>query len=86
MALGKKKEMIGTVLSRKMNKTAIVEVSRKVEHPFYHRYHITRKKYKAHDERNECGPGDRVLMRECPPISREKRWVITQVIEKGSEV
>lgn len=84
MTVSKKKKMIGTVLSRKMDKTAIVEVSRKVEHPFYHKHYITRKKYKAHDEKNECGPGDKVLMKECPPISREKRWIVTEVLKKGA--
>lgn len=83
---GTKKTQTGKVISNKMDKTAVVEVSRRVQHPFFHKYHVKRKKYKVHDEKNECGVGDRVLMRECPPVSREKRWVVVQILEKAVAV
>ena len=78
-----KRELVGVVVSNKMDKTAVVEVSRRVKHPQFHKFFRKRNKYKAHDAKNECGMGDRVSIKECPPLSREKRWVVTQILEKG---
>lgn len=78
-----RKTLIGTVLSDKMEKTIVVDVSRRVRHPLFHKYYQKRKKYKAHDEKNECKVGDRVLLLEAPPISREKRWVVQQILHRA---
>lgn len=83
---GAKKTQVGRVISNKMQKTAVVEVTRRVKHPLFHKFFVKRKKYKVHDEKSECGIGDRVLMRECPPVSRDKRWVVVEIIEKAVAV
>lgn len=74
-----KKQLIGKVISTKMQKTVVVLVERLKEHPKYKRRYKIYKKYKAHDEKQECKVGDRVLIEECRPISKEKRW---RVIKK----
>lgn len=81
-----KKKKVGTVVSNKMDKTAVVEVSRRVKSQFLQKYYTVRKKFKAHDEKNECQVGDSVLIMECPPISREKRWTVSQILEKAAGV
>ncbi|MBI4411222.1 MAG: 30S ribosomal protein S17 [Deltaproteobacteria bacterium] len=81
---GLKKKKIGTVLSNKMQKTVIVEVARRIRHPLFQKFFVKRKKFKVHDEKGECGIGDTVLIQECRPISREKRWKVKQVLEKGA--
>lgn len=81
---GTKKTQIGRVLSNKMEKTVVVEVARKVRHARYGKIFVKRKKFKAHDEAKNCGVGDRVLIKECPPMSREKRWVVIQILEKNT--
>lgn len=74
-----KRQLIGTVISNKMEKTVAVEVERLKEHPKYKRRFRLHKKYKAHDEKEECQVGDKVIIEECRPISKEKRW---RVIKK----
>lgn len=81
---GLKKTKIGNVISNKMSKTVVVLVSRQVKHTIYQKYYTKRGKFKAHDEKNECGVGDRVLIQECRPISREKKWVVVKILEKGA--
>jgi small subunit ribosomal protein S17 len=77
--------MKGQVASDKMNKTVVVAVSRLKEHPIYRkRYKIT-KRYKAHDEKNECKIGDIVLIGETKPMSKDKRWRVIEVIKKVGE-
>lgn len=76
------KTMVGVVVSNKMDKTVVVSVERMILHPVYHKYVKMRKKYKAHDENNECGVGDRVLVIQSKPISKEKRWRVKRIIEK----
>ncbi len=76
------KTMVGTVVSNKMDKTVVVSVERMILHPVYHKYVRMRKKYKAHDENNECGIGDRVLVIQSKPISKEKRWRVKKILEK----
>jgi small subunit ribosomal protein S17 len=74
--------MVGTVVSDRMDKTIVVLVQRLVKHPLYQKYIRKRKRYKVHDERNDCHPGDRVLLMETRPLSREKRWRVKEVLER----
>lgn len=80
---GMKRQLIGTVISDKMDKTAVVQVERLVKHPLYKKYVRRRNKFAAHDENNTCGMGDKVLITESRPISRMKRWRVTEVIQKA---
>lgn len=75
--------MVGTVLSDKMDKTVTVQVERLVRHPVYKKYVRRRVKFAAHDEKNACGIGDRVVITESRPLSRRKRWRVTSIIEKA---
>ncbi|MFA5754797.1 MAG: 30S ribosomal protein S17 [Candidatus Paceibacterota bacterium] len=77
-----KKELIGLIVSDKMQKTAVVEVERIKEHPKYKRRYKIHKKYKAHVESGEYKTGDKVLIRECSPISKDKKWEIISKIDK----
>jgi small subunit ribosomal protein S17 len=70
--------LTGTVVSDKMNKTVTVQVDRRVKHPVYHKYVTRRKRYKAHDEANECQVGDQVMIRESRPLSKTKRWTVVE--------
>jgi len=75
-----KKRLKGKVISTKMKKTVVVEVERIKAHPKYKRRYKVHKKYKAHDEKEICKVGDLVIIEECRPISKEKRWrVISRV-------
>jgi len=74
-----KKSLIGKVVSNKMEKTAIVEVNRRVPHPIYKKYINKSKKYYAHDEKNECTIGDIVKIMETRPISNKKRWRLLEI-------
>jgi small subunit ribosomal protein S17 len=69
-----KKRLKGKVISTKMKKTVVVEVERIKAHPKYKRRYKVHKKYKAHDEKEECKVGDIVIIEECRPISKEKKW------------
>ena len=73
----------GVVSSDKMNKTIVVKVVRRVQHPLYRR--IVRKTvtFKAHDEKNECGIGDKVRIIEARPLSKTKRWRLLEIVEKA---
>lgn len=75
--------LTGKVVSDKMNKTVTVLVERKVKHPLYGKIIRLSKKYHAHDENNEFGTGDVVVIEECRPISRTKAWRVTRLIEKA---
>lgn len=79
----KKKELEAVVLKDKMQKTVVVEVKRLEMHAVFKKYRYVYKKYKAHDESNECKVGDKVLIRETRRLSREKRWTVVKVIEKA---
>lgn len=81
---GKRKTLIGVVKSDKMDKTLVVEVNRLVLHPVYKKYIRKRKKVKAHDEKNECHIGDKVLLIETRPLSRDKRWRVKEIIERAA--
>lgn len=80
---GLRKTRVGVVVSDKMDKTAVVAVERRVRHPLYGKVMKITKKYKAHDEENVAKVGDRVLIMETRPLSKEKRWRIVQVIEQA---
>lgn len=80
---GNKKTLIGLVASDKMAKTIVVEVTRRVRHPLYHKYVQSRQRYKAHDENNDAKVGDRVLIEECRPLSRDKRWRVKSILERA---
>lgn len=80
---GIKRQLIGTVVSDKMDKTAVVQVERLVKHPLYKKYIRRRNKFAAHDKENSCNIGDRVMITESKPISKLKRWRVTEIIEKA---
>ena len=73
----------GVVVSDKMDKTVVVSVVDKYKHKLYKKTVTRVKKYKAHDENNECGIGDRVEIVETRPISKDKRWRVSKIIEKA---
>ena len=75
----------GIVISDKMDKTVVVEVERLVMDRMYGKYLKRRSRFMAHDETNECKVGDRVRIEESRPLSRHKRWVVKNVLEKSSE-
>jgi small subunit ribosomal protein S17 len=77
-----RKTFTGKVLSDKMDKTCVVEVTRKVKHPIYKKYILKRKKYKVHDEKNEAKIGNNVVISETRPISKEKRFKIIDILNK----
>jgi len=76
------RRLIGQVKSDKMNKTVVVEVTRYKMDPMYKKYVKVRKRYKAHDEANEYRTGDRVEIQEHRPLSKEKRWKVSKLIER----
>jgi small subunit ribosomal protein S17 len=80
---GIRKSLLGTVTGNQMDKTVVVVVNRLVKELKYKKYVRRRSKYKAHDERNECNVGDRVLLVETRPLSKEKHWRVQKVIEKA---
>ena len=80
---GIKRQLVGTVVSDKMDKTAVVQVERLVKHPLYKKYIRRRNKFAAHDNDNSCNIGDKVLITESRPISKLKRWRIADIIEKA---
>jgi small subunit ribosomal protein S17 len=79
---GKRKTLMGVVSSDKMDKTVVVMVNRLVLHPVYKKYVRKRTKVKAHDEKNECHIGDKVLLIETRPLSKEKRWRVKEILER----
>ncbi len=83
MKKNKKKTLVGRVLSDKMDKTVVVEVSRLIQSPLYKKYILRKKRYKAHDEKNRCRVGDKVLLVESRPLSKHKRWKVMKTIEKA---
>ncbi|NLK51273.1 MAG: 30S ribosomal protein S17 [Syntrophomonadaceae bacterium] len=80
---GVRKTRVGTVLSDKMDKTVVVTVDTRTRHPLYGKIIKRSKKFKAHDENNQCGIGDVVKIMETRPISRDKCWRVVEVVEKA---
>ena len=77
------KTRVGVVSSDKMDKTVVVSIKDKVRHPLYGKIINRTVKYKAHDEENTCGVGDKVLIMETRPMSKDKRWRVVEIIEKA---
>ncbi len=84
----RRKVMVGRVVSNKMDKTAVVQVETLKRHPLYRKVVRTHRRFKAHDEQNEFQIGDLVRIVESRPLSKEKRWVVTDILnrEPGGEV
>jgi small subunit ribosomal protein S17 len=80
---GRRKEVVGEVLSSRMNKTIVVKVTRKKAHPFYGRVVARNKKFYAHDEKNEARTGDVVRIEETRPLSKLKRWKLKDIVRKA---
>lgn len=78
-----RKTRVGIVTSDKMDKTAVVTIQDRVKHPLYSKIVDRSVKYKAHDENNECGIGDKVEIMECRPLSKDKNWRVVRIIEKA---
>ncbi len=78
-----RKARVGMVVSDKMDKTIVVAIEDRVQHPLYKKIMKTTYKLKAHDEKNEAGVGDRVRVMETRPLSKDKRWRLVEIIEKA---
>ena len=78
-----RKNRVGVVVSDKMDKTIVVAIRERVKHPLYGKIVNRTKKFKAHDELNECGVGDRVLIAETRPLSKDKCWRVVKIVEKA---
>ena len=80
---GMKRQVVGIVVSNKMDKTVVVLVERLVKHGLYKKYVRRRAKFAAHDETNRCGIGDKVMITESRPLSRSKRWRVSRILQKA---
>ena len=78
-----RKTQVGTVVSDKMDKTVVIAIQDHVRHPLYKKSIKRTVKLKAHDEKNECKVGDRVMVMETRPLSKDKRWRVAQIIERA---
>jgi small subunit ribosomal protein S17 len=85
MSVGRRRQLTGRVVSDKMQKTVVVVVERTSRHPVYGKTMRMRKRYKAHDEANASRVGDLVRIVESRPISKEKAWVVEEILERGPE-
>jgi small subunit ribosomal protein S17 len=83
VARGRRKERVGKVVSDKMDKTVVVTLTRQVPHPLYKKYFKKTTKFVAHDEKNDAKTGDTVRIMETRPLSKTKRWRVTEVIERA---
>ncbi|MDO3379084.1 30S ribosomal protein S17 [Geoalkalibacter halelectricus] len=83
---GNRKTRIGVVVSDKMDKTVVVRVDQVVKHPVYQKYIKRKVTCKAHDENNSCQVGDKVLIVESRPLSRDKFWTVRQILAKTTNV
>ncbi|MBX3074241.1 30S ribosomal protein S17 [Candidatus Obscuribacterales bacterium] len=80
-----KKELVGKVVSNKMEKTIVVAIESRFPHPKYEKQMVKTKKFKAHDEKNECGIGDSVRIQECRPLSKDKTFTLVEIIERSPD-
>ena len=78
-----RKTLVGKVVSDKMDKTVVVAIEDSVKHPLYNKIIKRTIRLKVHDEKNECGTGDRVRIMETRPLSKDKRWRLVEIIEKA---
>lgn len=76
-----RRKIVGVVVKDRMDKSVVIEVEKFMKHPRYHKYLKTKKRYKAHDEENACKIGDKVLVVETRPLSKDKRWLVKEVIK-----
>lgn len=79
-----KRQVVGVVVSNKMDKTVVVAVERTVQHAMYRKYIKRRTKFAAHDEQNSCQIGDKVIITESRPLSRSKHWRVSKIVEKAA--
>jgi small subunit ribosomal protein S17 len=82
----RQRELVGIVVSNKMDKTLVVQVVRRYKHPKYKKYVNERQRYKAHDEKNDANIGDKVIIVESRPLSKDKRWRLRSVVERAVAV
>ncbi|UCB43468.1 MAG: 30S ribosomal protein S17 [Dehalococcoidales bacterium] len=82
----KRKTRLGRVVSNKMDKTVVVTVETRRHHPVYKKTVRRMTRYKVHDEKNECQPGDTVRLEESRPLSKEKRWRVAEIITKAEQI
>jgi len=80
---GIKRQLVGTVISNKMDKTVVVAVEQMVQHKFYHKHIRRRTNFAAHDEGNVCQVGDQVMLIESRPLSRSKKWRVRKIVKKA---
>jgi small subunit ribosomal protein S17 len=78
-----RKEMVGVVVSNKMEKSIVIAVKRKEKHPIYGKFVNKTSKFAAHDEKNDCNIGDTVRIMETRPVSRNKRWRLVEIVERA---
>lgn len=83
VGLQRRKELIGSVVSNKMQKTIVVEIQRRVKHELYAKYVTKSRRFKAHDEKNEAKMGDIVTIIESRPLSRHKRWALQKIVRRA---
>ncbi len=81
--ISSRKTRVGKVVSDKMDKTVVVAIEDRVAHPLYKKIVGRTYKLKAHDEKNECGVGDKVRVMETRPLSKDKRWRVVEIVEKA---
>ena len=82
----RRRRLLGQVVSDKMDKTIVVSVSETRQHPLYGKVIRVNKRFKAHDEKNECRVGDQVRIVESRPISKEKHWVVEAIVQRAEQV
>jgi len=80
---GLRKRRTGVVISNKMDKTVVVQTARLTKHSLYKKYIKKRVRYKAHDEGNQCQIGDTVVIQECRPLSKDKRWRVMHIVQRA---
>lgn len=80
----RKKTLTGTVVSNKMQKTVVIKVERRFKDPTFKKVVSTTKKYKVHDEKNECEPGDIITASETRPLSKDKRWRLIEIVKRAT--
>ena len=85
-ARGARKSRTGLVVSDKMEKTVVVAVDSVRRHPLYHKRITRTSKFLAHDEQNACNPGDIVRIEETRPLSKRKRWIVREIVERGVQI
>lgn len=81
--LTSRKSRIGVVVSNKMDKSIVVAIEKRMQHPLYKKFFKKTTKFMAHDEKNECGIGDTVKIMETRPLSNKKRWRLVEIVEKA---